>query len=278
MTTRDLVYEIQVDGHLDDHWAGWIGRSAAARNDDGTTTFVAGVADQAQLHGVLTGLRDIGATLLSLRTVDPHDQTDRGGLDRSHTPETPSLLRRRLTTERLVLRPATLEDADITWRYRKLPGVNEWLTGAPEDVSEYRTLFADPERLATTVIVELRHGPAAHVIGDFMLKREDAWAQIDVRDSACGQQAELGWVLDPEYSGHGYATEASRALLRYCFADLEVRRVVASCFLDNVQSWRLMERLGMRRETHSIRDALHRRDAWLDSVTYALLADEWAET
>ena len=106
------------------------------------------------------------------------------------------------------------------------------------------------------------------MIGDFMVKREDAWAQAEVADLAQGAQAELGWVLDPAYTGHGYATEAVRELLRYCFEDLGVRRVVASCFLDNEASWRLMERVGMRRETHAVRDSLHRSGSgWTASPT-----------
>jgi RimJ/RimL family protein N-acetyltransferase len=82
-------------------------------------------------------------------------------------------------------------------------------------------------------------------------------------------------VLDPAFTGHGHATEAVRALLDVCFEQLGVRRVVADCFLDNETSWRLMERLGMRREVHAVAESLHRSGRWLDTVAYAILADEW---
>jgi len=112
------------------------------------------------------------------------------------------------------------------------------------------------------------------IIGDFMLKVEDAWAQAEVADQARDTQAELGWVLDPAHTGHGYATEAVRELLRHCFRDLGLRRVTANCFLDNDTSWRLMERVGMRRELHAIRESLHRSGRWLDTVGYAILEEE----
>jgi RimJ/RimL family protein N-acetyltransferase len=82
-------------------------------------------------------------------------------------------------------------------------------------------------------------------------------------------------VLDPTHTGSGYATEAVRELLRYCFDELTVHRVTANCFLANDTSWRLMERVGMRRETHAVSESLHRSGRWLDTVGYALLADEW---
>jgi len=64
-------------------------------------------------------------------------------------------------------------------------------------------------------------------------------------------------------------------LIRVCFEDLGVRRLTASAFNDNVPSLAVMERLGMRRETHGIRDSLHRDLGWVDSATFALLVDEW---
>ena len=131
-------------------------------------------------------------------------------------------------------------------------------------------MFEEPYRLATTLIVE-RDG---EVIGDLMLKIEDVWAQTEVAVRARGVQAELGWVLDPAHTGRAYETEAVRELLRLCFDELDLRRVVAKCFSDNEASWRLMERLGMRRELHAVRESLHRSGEWLDVYGYAMLACE----
>jgi RimJ/RimL family protein N-acetyltransferase len=139
-------------------------------------------------------------------------------------------------------------------------------------------LFSELARLATTVIVSLGHNPAAPIIGDFMLRREDSQAQRDVADQARDTQAQLGWVLDPAYTGHGYATEATRELLRYCFQDLGVRPVTANCFLDDDTSWRLTEHVGMRLEQHAIRESRHWSGRWLDTVGYAILGEEWSPT
>jgi RimJ/RimL family protein N-acetyltransferase len=57
-----------------------------------------------------------------------------------------------------------------------------------------------------------------------------------------------------------------------------VRRITAYCFLDNDTSLSLMERVGMRRELHTVRESLHRSGQWLDTVGYAILKDDWSTT
>jgi RimJ/RimL family protein N-acetyltransferase len=176
-------------------------------------------------------------------------------------------------TTRLQLRAAVADDAEATWVYRRLEAVYDWLTRAPDEYEEYRALFEHPPRLAKTLVVELD----GVVIGDLMLAVEDGWAQAEVAERARGVQAELGWSFHPDYTGRGYATEAVRELIRICFTDLGLRRVMANCFAANEASWRLMERVGMRRELYTVRDSLHRSGAWLDGIGYALLADEWRD-
>lgn len=176
-----------------------------------------------------------------------------------------------LRTERLLVRRAVAADADAVWAYRRLDAVSRYMTSLPGDLSTYRETFARPERLGVTLIVQREET----VIGDLMLRLQDAWSQTEVVEQARGQQAEIGWALDPAHQGHGYATEATRALLRLCFEDLGVHRVEALCFAVNEPSWRLMERLGMRREIHSVEESLHRSGEWMDGLGYAMLAREW---
>lgn len=174
-------------------------------------------------------------------------------------------------TARLSIRPAVATDLDPTWRYRALPEVRRWLSSASADPQVYRDRFVDHDRLATMLVI----GCDGVLIGDLMLRIEDGWAQVEVAEAVRGVQAKLGWCLDPAYASHGYATEAVAELLRICFDDLGLRRVSADCFAANTASTRLMERVGLRREIHSVRDALHHSGEWMDGLGYALLAEEW---
>lgn len=91
---------------------------------------------------------------------------------------------------------------------------------------------------------------------------------------------EIGYVFNPRDWGHGYATEACRALLRELFVYRSAHRVVAHCDPRNTRSWALLERLGFRREAH-LRSAARfaaddaGRPVWHDAFGYGLLSDEW---
>src|SRR5690349_13647722 len=124
-------------------------------------------------------------------------------------------------TDRLTIRPATPEDLEATWSFRRLPEVAHWIPRAPTTLEQYREDFERQDTLARTLVVEAD----AMVVGDLMLKIEDAWAQAEVADQARGTQAELGWTLDPAHGGQGLATEAVRELIRLSFEELRLRRV-----------------------------------------------------
>ena len=64
-------YQLRVDGHLDAHWSVWFGDLTLTHESDGTTSLRGVVSDQAELHGLLTKIRDLGVILISVEVLDP---------------------------------------------------------------------------------------------------------------------------------------------------------------------------------------------------------------
>lgn len=81
---------------------------------------------------------------------------------------------------------------------------------------------------------------------------------------------EVGWRLDPDYWGHGLATEGGRAALRFGFDVLRLDEIVSICEPDNVASGRVMERIGMRHARHTTHPALG-----VDLSVYKILNADW---
>ncbi len=91
---------------------------------------------------------------------------------------------------------------------------------------------------------------------------------------------EIGYVFNPVYHKKGYATEACRGILRYGFKQIGVHRVIGMCNPENTASWRLLERISMRREGYFKKSVFFKKTIdgkpiWQDTYQYAILAEEF---
>ena len=173
-----------------------------------------------------------------------------------------------LTTERLVLRRFRAADAPVLAAYRSdedIARYQSWTTpfslAVAEDFVEYMA-EADPGRPGWFQwAVELVSQRA--LIGD-----------VGVGLNENLMQADLGFTFAPGRHGHGYATEAVRAVLDRLFRVQGVRRVSAECDVRNVRSARLLDRLGFTREGLR-RSHTWIKGEWTDDLIYGLLAEDW---
>lgn len=92
------------------------------------------------------------------------------------------------------------------------------------------------------------------------------------------RQGEIGWGFGTEYRGQGLATEAVRCLIAYGFEKCGYHRIFSGTIYTNTRSWKLMERLGMRKEAHFVKAHVPTvpEGEWIDTVRYAILAEEWS--
>jgi RimJ/RimL family protein N-acetyltransferase len=113
---------------------------------------------------------------------------------------------------------------------------------------------------------------------DLALERKADGKVIGLMGLMCQehQQGLIGWALGIDFRGKGYATEAARALVGYGFSVLGLHRIYAKTSSVNTASWKVMERVRMRREAH-LRESEARDGKWIDTLIYAILADEWQD-
>ena len=91
---------------------------------------------------------------------------------------------------------------------------------------------------------------------------------------------EMGWILRREYWKRGYGSEAGKALLRLGFDKMKLRRIYARCDSENTGSYRLMKKIGMRRESFTLgcRPANKLSDKKFgDEFLYVITKNEWDE-
>lgn len=147
-----------------------------------------------------------------------------------------------LKTERLILRPMQVEDCFDMYDYAKRAEVTKYLTWSPHINLEHTKEY-------------LKYIKKHYRIGDFY-----DWAVVvadeDKMIGTCGftrfhpehDAAEIGYVLNPDYHGKGYATEAVTRVLNFGFDNLLLNRIEAKYMVGNDASRRVMEKCGMRFE------------------------------
>lgn len=174
-------------------------------------------------------------------------------------------------TGRLILR--TIEDGDAALQYRLLntPAVMARL-GGPKDLHEIeakhaktRALFAQ-EGFGFLMMIEKA---SSELIGHCGIKLVDNPRARNIGDH------EIGWLVREDRWRQGYAEEAMRAVLDWAFGPLDAPHVVALTSQANVPSWRLMEKLGMKRRTELDFDDPDYPPDDRTTILYSLDAASW---
>ena len=177
----------------------------------------------------------------------------------------------RLETERLLIRQFQHSDLEAFLSYRNDRDVaryQSWDVPYPRE-----TAIEFVEKMSTAILshsdwlqmaIELKS--AGVLIGDvaFFIRREDE------------RQAMIGYSLARSFWGNGYASEAVSCLLGYLFGEMNLHRVSAECDVENVPSWRLLEKIGFRREAHLVENIFF-KGAYGSEYQYAMLLREWQQ-
>ncbi|MEG0927278.1 GNAT family N-acetyltransferase [Chryseobacterium sp.] len=88
------------------------------------------------------------------------------------------------------------------------------------------------------------------------------------------RNAEVWFKISPKSWGKGYGTEALHRIIQFGFEDLKLHRVEAGCAVDNIASYKIMEKTGMIREAHR-RKLLPLKNGWSDNYEYAILEEDY---
>lgn len=176
-----------------------------------------------------------------------------------------------IETERLILRKFTPDDFDAVQSYAGCFENAVYMPCGPNSGEQTKQFI----RMA---INETEKKPCTNYQFATVLKAtEHLIGACDIALS--GNDAEIGWILHRDYWKQGYGSEMGKALLDFGFGILDLHRIIAHCDAENYGSYRVMERIGMRREGLFIegRTANKKSDKkYSDELSYAILKDEWS--
>jgi ribosomal-protein-alanine N-acetyltransferase len=173
-----------------------------------------------------------------------------------------------LESDRLRLRQLTSDDVEFVFRHFSDPRVTEYLMDEPPltELGQARAIidfYADPESKPHN-----RWGIALksdrRLIGTCGYHK---WSKEHSR-------AEIGYDLSPDFWGRGIMAEALKVALRNGFEAMDLNRVDALVYVENVRSVKLLEKLGFRTEG-TLRDYFFLNGEFFDHYLMSLLRREW---
>jgi len=174
-----------------------------------------------------------------------------------------------IETERLILRDLRINDQNDIFEYAQKPVISQYTLWEPhqslEDSTDYIKNYAEeyykegtPEPLG----IELKeNGKMIGCVGCFWVSKKN-------------KMMELAYVISDSHWGKGIMAEASNALIDYCFKLYGIERMQCRCKEENLASFRVMEKLGMRYEG-TLRAAINHRGRFWNMKYCSLLREDW---
>ncbi|MBI5931428.1 MAG: GNAT family N-acetyltransferase [Chloroflexi bacterium] len=173
-----------------------------------------------------------------------------------------------ITTERLILRSFTLDDASELARVINAPEIATMTLNIP---------YPYPAQMAVDWIngLEERYLSGANVNFAITLRSTgEMGGSIGLVINPRHQHAEMGYWLAVPLWGKGYVTEAARACLEFGFETLGLHRIFAGHYARNPASGRVMQKMGMTYEG-TFRQHLLKDGVFEDNVVYGILREDW---
>jgi len=175
-----------------------------------------------------------------------------------------------LYTKRLSLRLVHPDDLEQVHALHILPETDRYNTlGIPESIQETQSVI-DTWLAEANAIPQTR---LSYIIESISDKSFVGIVGLNFK-SPKYKTAEAWYKIHKDAWGKGYATETLRSIIEYCFEILQLHRVEAGCAVENIASYKVMEKAGMQREGRK-RKALPLKSGWADNYFYAILKEEW---
>ncbi|MGD9143114.1 MAG: GNAT family N-acetyltransferase [Dehalococcoidia bacterium] len=174
-----------------------------------------------------------------------------------------------LTTERLIIRQFREDDYQDLYEYLSLNETYRFEPGEPVSPDEAKNICKDRAKGTEFWAATLKENEK--LIGHVSFIRTEPELLFTW---------EIGFIFNPAFQNKGYATEASRALIDYAFSQLSAHRVVGFCSTENIPSWKVLEKCGMRREGMLRQNVFFHNDengnpVWFDSYAYGIIAEDF---
>ncbi|MGM7636370.1 GNAT family N-acetyltransferase [Bacillus sp. Hm123] len=167
-----------------------------------------------------------------------------------------------IRTNRLLMREFQVDDLEAVYEYTSKQDVMKYIPGGVHTREETKKF------INKNIGAHAEHFPVVEIETNILI------GHIAFHKYFGNHTYEIGWVFNPSFQRRGYAPEAAKGVLEYGFNKLNLHRIVATCQPENIPSYQVMEKIGMRREGF-FKKCIPDGNDWWDEYYYAILKEEW---
>ena len=158
-----------------------------------------------------------------------------------------------IETERLILKPQTMQEQKRLWEILMIPEVNKVYLTTP---AKFRDKLKDWSKQEPFYEEKISHANDKDVFewSIFLKDTNECIGKIDYHEYSKEDNEindlsirGVGWYIDPIHQGKGYGTEAAKHTLKYMFEEVEISKIITGAAIDNPTSWKIMDRLGYKK-------------------------------
>jgi len=162
-----------------------------------------------------------------------------------------------IITDRLELRPQTIDEQKRLWEILMIPEVNKYFLTVPLNLREK---LQDWSKQETFYIEDMKHANDVDVYRWSVFLKE---TNICIGRLTCHERSTedsnivdpcirgVGWLIDPNFQGNGYGFEAADAMIKFMFEEVGIDEIITGAAIVNPASWKIMERLGFERQNET---------------------------
>ena len=171
-----------------------------------------------------------------------------------------------IKTKRLIVRNFKKTDFNDLYEYLSDIDTYKYEPGKPISLEEANKICVERQKTNDFLAVLLENKLIGHIY----------FSQIEPKNIMTW---ELGYIFNKKYQGNGFATESIKAIIEHGFGNMNIHKIIAHCSPKNIKSWKLLERLKMKREG-KLRQNIYfnidknKNPIWLNTYEYGLLKED----
>ena len=159
-----------------------------------------------------------------------------------------------IETDRLILRTQTMNEQKRLWEILMIPEVNKYFLTVPP---KFREKLKDWDKQQKFYEDDMKHANDNNIFrwSIFLKDTGECIGRLSCHEGHDEDESinnpnirGVGWIIDPKFQGHGYGTEAAKAMIDFMFLECEIEQIITGAAICNLASWKIMEKLGFERQ------------------------------